>query len=664
MTSTPAIKPYGAWPSTISAADVARAGIRLGDVALVPGPAGEEVWWTEGRPAEGGRQVVVRRTPGGAARDVLPPGWNARTRLHEYGGTAWLPVAGAGGLGLVFANFDDQRVYLLDATAGEPRPLTPEPPEPAAWRYADPVLAPGGAQVWWVREAHAAEGIVRHLVAVPLDGSAADDPTAVRELAGGSDFLAGARPSPDGRRLAWLAWDHPRMPWDGTELRVADLAPDGTVGPGRTVLGGPDEAVFQAEWADPGSLYAVSDRSGWWNPYRVGIDSDPKPLCPRAEEFGLPLWAPGMSTFAVLDDGRLAVLHGRGDLRLGVLDPATGELRDIDLPYRVLGSPLRGGAGTAVVLPAGGPRTPPTVLRVELSDGHHEPVHSVAGAADLPDPAFLPDPTDETLPGPGGRDVHALVYPPANPEVTAPPGELPPYVVFVHGGPTSRSAPALDLSKAFFTSRGIGVVDVNYGGSSGYGREYRERLRGQWGVVDVEDCVAAAQALVADGRADGARVAIRGGSAGGWTTLAAVACTDVFAAGASYYGVADLLSFAEQTHDFESHYLDGLVGPLPEARDRYVERSPLTHADAISCPVLLLQGLEDLVVPPAQSEVIRDALARNGIPHAYLAFAGEQHGFRRAETIVAALEAELSFHGQVLGFDPVGVPRLTLTTPA
>ncbi len=657
------VTPYGAWPSPISAADVAKAGIQLGRVAIVGDPAAAETWWSEARPAEGGRQVVVRRCGDEPPVDLLPAPWNARSRVHEYGGSAWLPVPdGAGGHALVFAHWDDQRLYRLDAGSSEPRPLTPEPTEPAGWRYVDPVPAPGGTHLWWVREAHDGGRVTRHIVAVPLDGSAADDPSSVREVVGGSDFLAGPRPSPDGRRLAWLAWDHPRMPWDGTELRVADLDPDGVAGPARTVLGRPAESVFQPEWADDEALHAVSDRTGWWNLYRVPADGgEVDALCPREEEFGVPLWAPGMATYAVLGDGRLAVLHGRGAMSLGVLDPRTGELTDLDLPHRVLVPVLRG-AGSTVALTAGGPRIATTVLRVDMASGESTEVHAAADPGDLPDPAYLPEPTDETLPGPGGREVHALVYPPTNPEAEAPADELPPYVVFVHGGPTAHVQPSLDLEKAYFTSRGVGVVDVNYGGSTGYGREYRERLREQWGVVDVEDCVAAGLALADQGRADRRRLAIRGGSAGGWTTLAALTSTDAFAAGVSYYGVAELLRFAEDTHDFESRYLDGLIGPLPQCRERYVERAPLSHVDDLSCPVLLLQGLEDEVVPPSQAELFRDALVRKGIPHAYLAFPGEQHGFRRAETVIAALQAELSFYGQVLGFDPPDVPRLALST--
>jgi dipeptidyl aminopeptidase/acylaminoacyl peptidase len=596
--------------------------------------------------------------------------------VHEYGGVAWLPVDGA----LVFANWADQRVYRLDipeagaADGGtaEPVPLTPEPPTPAGWRYADPVLAPDGASVWWVREAHEDGQITRSLVAVPLDGSAE-----VRELVGGSDFLASPRPSPDGTRLAWLAWDHPRMPWDGTELRVGTLGPDGTVESVTTVLGGPAESVLQPEWADAETLYAVSDRTGWWNLHRIPLGRPagpagaagpaasaasggpaPEPLCPQAEEFGHPLWLLGQTTYGLLGDGRLLVRHGTDAETFGVLDPATGVLSDLSLPYTAW-QPMLSVVGQRAVAVAAGPTTAPAVVLVDVAAGTAEPLR--ISLADLPDPAYLPEPRPVTVPGPGERDVHAWVYPPRSPAAVAPAGELPPYVVFVHGGPTMHSPAVLDLEKAYFTSRGIGVVDVNYGGSTGYGRAYRERLRRQWGVVDVEDCIAAVQALVRDGLADGARLAIRGGSAGGWTTLAALTGTDVFAAGTSHYGVAELIQFAAETHDFESRYVDGLVGVLPQDRDVYVERAPLSHVDDLSCPVLLTQGLEDRVVPPAQAEKFVAALERKGIPYAYLAFAGEQHGFRRAETVVTTLEAELSFYGQVLGFTPPDVPVLALS---
>jgi len=653
--AAPVTARYGAWPSPIGASDVAVAGIRLSGPTTVHTDSGDEVWWAEARPTEGGRTVIVRRDAAGAVSDVLPAGWNARTRVHEYGGTAWLPLPGGG---LAFADWSDQRVYRLDPGSTAPTPLTPEPAEAAGLRYADPVLAPGGEEIWWVREAHDQGTIRRHIVAVPVSGAAAADPAAVREIAGGSDFLAFPRPAPDGRRLAWIAWDHPRMPWDGTELRVGELGPAGTVTSVATVLGGPDESVLQPEWADADTLYAVSDRSGWWNLYRLPAGGgEPEPLCPRAEEFGHPLWQLAMTTYAVLADGRLVVRHGTDTLALGVLDPATGELTDLDLPYTLFGSVDVD--GDTVLTTAASPVEPPEVVAVDLPTGAVTVLRR--SMAEPPDPAYLPQPRSIVVAGPGERDVHAHVYPPSSPDAVAPDGELPPYVVFVHGGPTSHSPAILDLEKAYFTSRGIGVIDVNYGGSTGYGRAYRERLRREWGIVDVEDCVAAVQALVRDGLADGERLGIRGGSAGGWTTLAALTTTDAFAAGVSYYGVAELIAFTADTHDFESRYIDGLVGTLPEDRDVYVERAPLSHVDQLSCPVLLLQGLEDKVVPPSQAELFAAALEKKGIPHAYLPFAGEQHGFRKQETVVAALEAELSFYGQVFGFDPPGVPVLPLT---
>ncbi|MGH3321094.1 MAG: prolyl oligopeptidase family serine peptidase [Streptosporangiaceae bacterium] len=654
MTERPS---YGTWPSPISAADVARAGLRLG----FPRVVGDDMWWQETRPAEEGRTTIVHRGPDGTARDVLPAPWNARTRVHEYGGRSYLPLPGDEGHAIVFADYADQRLYHLDADGGGPRPLTPEPQAKAGVRYADLVLAPSRDEVWCIRERHTREGVRRDIAAVPLDGGAASDPGAIRSLVSGSDFLAFPCPSPDGRHIAWIAWDHPQMPWDGTELRVAAVRGDGRLGPSTALMGGRTESVLSPVWADDESLYAVSDWSGWWNLYRVPVlGGPPQPEYPSEEEFAGALWALGGSSFALLGDGRVAVLHGVGDHRLGVLDPDEAELHDLDLPYTEWAKGVDTD-GTTIVGVAGASDRPLAVVRVDVASGRVEEIRRELDG--LPDAAYLPEPRPETLPGPSDREVHANIYPPANPEVTPPDDERPPYVVFVHGGPTSYSPALLDLEKAYFTSRGIGVIDVNYGGSTGYGRAYRERLRRQWGIVDVEDAVAAVQALVERGEADGDRLAVRGGSAGGWTALAAVTRTDVFQAGTSYYGVSELLRFVEDTHDFESRYIDGLVGELPDDRDVYVSRAPLSHVDEISCPVLLIQGLEDPIVPPSQSEEVAKALARKGIPYAFLTFEGEAHGFRKAESLIASLEAELSFYGQVFGFKPPGVPRLELIRP-
>lgn len=663
MGAVPEAAPYGAWPSPISASDVAHGQRRLAFPTVARG--GSDVWWQQTCPEEGGRTTIVHQGPGGSSRRLLPAPWSARTRVHEMGGRSYLPVSVGDGHGVVFADYADQRLYRLDRpgeSGVEPQPLTPEPAEPAGLRYADLVGSPDGTEVWCVCERHGRGRVTRALVAVPLDASAAGEPAALRELAAGSDFLVDPRPSPDGRHLAWIAWDHPRMPWDGTELRVAEIGGDGRAGEVRILAGGPGESVLAPAWAGPGALYAVSDRSGWWNLYHFPLDGAAgRGVYPAEEEFAAPPWELGARPYAVLDDGRLAVLHGvGGESRLGVLDPVTAELTDLDLPYRVFSTGLDTDGATVVTV-AGSPAFPPSAVWVNLATGSAEVL--ARQLEDPPDPAYLPQPASESLPGPGGRPVRAHVYPPTNPDVAAPAAEKPPYLTFVHGGPTACSPPVLNLEVAYFTSRGLGVIDVDYGGSSGYGRAYRERLRGQWGIVDVEDTAAAARALADRGEADGERLAIRGGSAGGWTALSALARTDAFTAGTSYYGVAELLQFAQETHDFESRYLDGLVGQLPADHDVYVERSPLAHVSAISCPVLLLQGLEDPIVPPSQAEMFAAALSRSGVPYAYVPFEDEAHGFRIARNISTSLEAELSFYGQAFGFEPPGVPKLELNRP-
>jgi dipeptidyl aminopeptidase/acylaminoacyl peptidase len=677
--------PFGAWPSPIEAADVGRGRLRI----AFPTVIGGEVWWQEGRPEEAGRVTVVQRAAGGKLADLLPAPWNARTRVHEYGGLSYLPVPRASvrpaggraprGHAIVFANYADQRLYVAEPDVAdgkqEPRPITPDPVaaglDPAGLRYADFVLAANRREIWCVREQHSDGKVSRAIVAVPLDGSAATDPEAVRPLVTGSDFLAFPTPSPDGKRLAWICWNHPHMPWDGTELRVATVTAAGTgkkggpevVGRARLVKGGLRESVLAPVWRDNTSLYVATDWTGWWNIYQVGLTGEPpQALYPAEEEFAGPLWQLGGRPFAVLGDGRLAVVHGRGGMRLGLLDPDTSELTDLDLPMNEFG-PVLSADGTAIVAMAGGPTQPLSVVRVDAATSRLEVLR--ADLDDVPEEAYLPVPRPVEVEGRYGRVVHALVYPPTSPDAVGPEGEHPPYVVWVHGGPTGQALGLLDLGKAYFTSRGIGIIDVNYGGSTGYGRLYRERLRRQWGIVDVEDAMAAARWLVEAGQADPARLAIRGGSAGGWTALAAVttgtANGAVFSAATSYYGVSDLNAFAAQTHDFESRYLDGLVGPLPGFEHIYAERAPIGHVTDATCPILLLQGLDDPIVSPEQSERIASDLAAHGIPHAYIAFDGESHGFRRAESQTASLEAELSFYGQILGFTPPGIPGIKLT---
>jgi dipeptidyl aminopeptidase/acylaminoacyl peptidase len=668
---------YGAWPSPISAADVAHAQVRLS----FPTIRGDDVWWQETRPDEGGRTTIIHREADGETTELLPAPWDARTRVHEYGGRSYLPIVVGDGYGIVFSNYEDQRLHRLDPGDAKPHPLTPEAAIPAGLRYADFVLSPDGTEVWCVCEGHvmiapqangtapaegqapATESVRRAIVAVPLDGRAADDPAAIRELVSGANFYASPTPSPDGGHLAWVQWNHPRMPWDGTELRVANLE-DGKVERARTVKGGLNESAVAPLWCDERQVYVVSDWSGWWNIYQVGLyGGSPAAQYPAEEEFAAPLWQLGGKPYAVLANGRLAVLHGQGDQRLGIYDPDTAELTDLELPYTDW-QPTLAADGQSIVGIAGGPTTPLAVVRVDaVGEGSAAKVTELRRELDkLPDAAYLPIPEARTLEGPFGRPVYAYVFPPTNPEAQAPEDELPPYVVFVHGGPTGRVSSVLSLQRAYFTSRGIGVVDVNYGGSAGYGRSYRERLRKQWGIVDVDDAVAAAEALAADGLADQDRLAIRGMSAGGWTTLAAITRTSVFKAATSYFGISDLKAFAEETHDFESQYLFGLIGPLPGFERAYEERSPLTHAGQASCPVLLLQGLDDPIVPPAQSEQFAAALGEHDTPYAYLTFEGESHGFRRTDTIITSLESELAFYGRTLGFQPPNTRELPLTT--
>jgi dipeptidyl aminopeptidase/acylaminoacyl peptidase len=669
------IAPYGTWKSPVTAAEAASEHARLS----FPAMAGDEVWWQEKRPAEGGRTTVMARAVAngvaGRIRELLPTQYNVRTRVHEYGGQSFLPVPNTSGspFDLVFASLTDQRLYRVATETGaaepiEPTPLTPEPEVPAGLRYADMVLSPHGREIVCVREAQDADGaITRAIVAVPLDGSAAADPAAVRVLVTGAHFFAYPAPSPDGSRLAWISWDHPRMPWDGTELRVGP-ASGTTVASSELVMGGPAESVLAPAWAGADALYAVSDASGWWNLYQVTAAEGavPRPLCPREEEFSGTLWQIGRRPYAMLGDGRLAVLHGLGALRLGFLDVTSGTLTDAELPgYQVFQGPIAvPSSGEWVAVTAGGPAARWAMLRVAVHGGTPEVLSEEPRVAF--DPAYLPVPRQVSLSdGPDSAVVHAIVYPPASPVAAGPPGELPPYIVWAHSGPTSLALPVLDVEKAYFTSRGIGVIDVNYGGSAGYGRGYRQRLAGHWGVVDVADALHAALALAAAGEADRARLGIRGHSAGGWTALAAVTSglatnEPVFAAAVSYYGVSDLKPFAATTHDFESRYLDGLLGPLPAATAVYDERSPVGHVTSGTCPILILQGMDDPIVPPAQSDTIARDLAAHGTPYAYLKFPGESHGFRMAESNITALEAELAFYGQIMGFIPPGVPPVAL----
>lgn len=642
--------PYGAWPSPVSPAELAESGVRFGDVAVDRGRA----YWTESRPDEGGRGVVVRETTGGH-EDVTPEDADVRTLVHEYGGGDVAVDAGT----VYYAEYDDQRLYRLPPE-DPPEPITPEPPVERGDRYADLEPSPDGDRLYCVRERHREDGTVENaLVVVPTGGG---DPRVVAE---GHDFYSFPRLDPDGDRLAWTTWDHPRMPWDGTELHVAAVADDGGLADERVVLGGPGESVFQPQWG-PGGLYAVSDRTDWWNLYRVDPAGEDPPtnLHAREAEFGTPQWTFGLSTYAFRPDGSVAVVvTEEGRRRLGILDaPGAGsgdrdrdrdyDLRFPDVDAMVHEHPRVRTDGDAAVFVANWTDRPAKLVRWRPGEG--TTVLRRGSTVDL-DPAYVSEPeavayrTDDDE-----FDAHGFYYPPHNPDADPPEEGRPPVVVTVHGGPTSQTVPAFDLETQLFTTRGIGVFDLNYRGSTGYGRPYRDRLNGQWGVADAADCANAARFLEESGRADPDRIAVRGGSAGGYAVLCALAFHDEFDAGVDYYGVSDLAALAEDTHKFESRYLDGLVGPYPEAADVYRERSPVHHAGGIGVPLLVLQGADDPVVPPAQSEAILGELADRGVAHAYVEFEGEQHGFRRAESIRRAAELELSFLGSVFGFDPDG----------
>ena len=624
--------PHGSWPTPLTSELVVRAAARLGEVVV----DGDDVWWSESRPSEQGRSVIVRRSADGTVTDVLPAPWNARTRVHEYGGGAWTVSGGT----LWFTEFTDQRLYRLDPDSDTPVPVTPEPDVRAGVRHADLDVTAEGLLA--VRETHPADGgpadVVNEIVRVGTDGT--------EVLVSGPDFVAAARPGPDGS-LAWLQWDHPYMPWDAAQLVVR--APGGSE---TVVAGGPGESAVQPEWDADGSLWFLSDRTDFWSLYRWRSGSDAELVLDVGSDIAGPQWVFGQSRYALLSDGRIALAYGRaGSDRLAVLD-RDGGLHELDLPYgtfRYLTA-----QGTAVVCVAGSPSSEPVVLRVDVDSGSREVLRP---ARDLGvDPAWFSRPEHVTFPtedrGTGIAEAHALVYPPTNPEASAPEGELPPLMVIVHGGPTAGAVPVLDVEIQYWTSRGFCVADVDYRGSTGYGRRYRDALQGRWGVLDLDDVVACARYLADSGRVDPARMAITGGSAGGYTTLAALTMRPgTFTAGASHYGVADLGALARETHKFESRYLDGLVAPWPSGADVYAERSPINHVDALDTPLAVFQGDEDEVVPPDQAEAIVAALRKKGVPHAYRLFAGEQHGFRKAENIRAALDGELSFYAQVWGFD-------------
>jgi dipeptidyl aminopeptidase/acylaminoacyl peptidase len=659
------VAPFGTWKSPITSDLIVSGSVRLGEIVL----DGQDIYWSEGRPEEGGRSVIVRRTRQGRNVDAIPASFNARSRVHEYGGGAYLVTDGV----VYFSHFEDQRLYR-QVPGGEPQPITPE----ADLRYADGIMDRGRNRIICVQEDHTnpEREAANRIVGIDLTGEHAQ-----KVLVEGNDFYAAPRLSPDGSKLAWLTWNHPSMPWDSTQLWVAEVKADGCLGQGVPVAGGKGESVFQPEWSPDGVLYFVSDRSGWWNLYRwrplsvpsasmgeareEGRDVARSPVafagageaerveavCDRAPEraeFGLPQWVFGLSTYGFASAQRLVCAYTQeGTWHLASVDTETGWLEPIETPYSSLGG-MRVGRGCVVII-GGSPMEPSAIVCLDLHSGKREVLRR-SRALDL-EPGYLSEPRAIEFPTENGLTAHALYYAPQNRDFAGPADERPPLLVISHGGPTSATSSALNLGIQYWTSRGIAVLDVNYGGSTGYGRAYRERLNGQWGVVDVNDCVNGTRDLVEQGEVDRERLMIRGGSAGGYTTLCALTFRDVFKAGASYYGVSDLAALAQETHKFESRYLDRIVGPYPEEQDLYRERSPIHFTDHLKCPVIFFQGLDDKMVPPNQAEMMVKALRAKGVPVAYLPFGGEQHGFRRAENIKRALEAELYFYSRIFGFE-------------
>lgn len=628
---TPQIASYGSWKSPIAADDVFARSVGLSAIQQ----DGDDLYWAESRPE--GRTVIVRRPPHQRPVDVTPPGYNARTRVHEYGGGAYLAAGGV----VYFANFADQRMHR-QVPGSEPEPCT----RTEGMRYADAILDEARGRIIAVREDHTGDAPqpVNTLVAI---STACDDDGQI--LVSGNDFYSTPRLNPEGTRLAWLTWNHPNMPWDGTELWVAELLPDGALGQRTLVAGGEAESIFQPQWSPDGILYFVSDRTGWWNLYRwQEPQGRVEALCPMKAEFGEPQWRFGASTYGFESAERLICAYSQnGYYRLASLDTRTLGFRTFRLPYTFIRD-VHVAPGQAFFV-AGSAENLAALVQFDVATGEITVLRRAQEMTVEPGYVSIAQPVE--FPTDQGRTAHGFFYPPQNQDFAAPPEELPPLLVLSHGGPTGATYPVFRYRIQYWTTRGFAVLDVNYGGSTGYGRAYRERLKGEWGIVDVADCVNGARHLVAQGLVDGNRLAITGGSAGGYATLCALTFHDRFRAGASYYGISDLEAMTKETHKFESRYLDGLVGPYPERRDLYVARSPIHHIEQLACPLILLQGLDDPIVPPNQSEMMFDALRRRGLPVAYLTFEGEQHGFVKAENSERALEAEFYFYSRIFQFE-------------
>ena len=641
--------PYGSWQSPISSDLIVSESVKLSDIVL----DGDDIYWIEMRPSEGGRNIIVRCTSDGQRADITPPDFNSRTRVHEYGGRSFAVDQAD----VYFSNFSDQRIYRQQPN-GVPSAITTD----KSLYFADIIVDRLHPGLICVCEDHSGQGAEpeNRLIRIDLaEGGETSDPQ-LTVLAWGSDFYASPCLSPDGSQLAWLSWNHPNMPWDGTELWIGTIGQDGTLSKSEKVAGGRDESIFQPQWSPDGTLYFVSDRTGWWNLYRRR-QNEIKPILEMEAEFGMPQWLFGMSTYAFESAQRLICTytqHGRS--QLAQIDVATDRLDTIETPYTGIAY-LRASPGCAVFV--GGSATEPTAIVKLDTDTHSLEILRRSSRNEI-DRGYISIPRTIEFPTTRAQTSHAFFYPPQNKNYQAPAGDRPPLIVISHGGPTAAATDSLNPAIQYWTSRGIAVLDVNYGGSTGYGRAYRQRLYGEWGVVDTNDCVNGAKYTIETFGIDPDRLIIRGSSAGGYTTLCALVFHDVFKAGASYYGVSDLEALAQETHKFEARYLDQLVGPYPERKDLYIARSPIHHGQDLSCPVIFFQGLEDKVVPPDQAERMVDILRDKKLPVAYVAFEKEQHGFRMAQNIKRSLDAELYFYSRIFGFqladeiEPVEIENL------
>ncbi|MBT4126916.1 MAG: prolyl oligopeptidase family serine peptidase [Chloroflexi bacterium] len=637
--------PYGSWESPISADLITQGGLRLGEVRV----DGEDVYWHEGRPEEAGRYVIVKRSADGSTTDVNPAPYNARNAVHEYGGSAYAVRDGA----VYFANWDDQRIYKASASgAGQPEAITDEPAIERGVRFADLRLTSDSKWILAVSETHHEDREADNaIVVVPTDGSGD-----VQVLASGHDFYSSPRQNPAGDKICWLSWDHPNMPWDGCELWIADFdSATGSVSNEQKITGGTDTSIVQPDWAPANSgqddtLVFITDESGWWNLTKWSAGKI-TPLLAEEKDHGGPAWAFGFSTYSFLEDGAVLLKgtkNGKGAFRMVTLHAR--EVAETVVPHTSIAEVNV--IGEQVVYIGASPTSAAEIVVAALGNGATTTLKS---SSDIElDDAYLSVPEAITFPSTDDGEAHAFYYAPTNPEFESSGDEKPPLLVISHGGPTSATSSALSLPVQFWTSRGFAVVDVNYRGSTGHGKAFRDALKGNWGVYDTDDCIAAADYLVGRGQADTNRLAIKGGSAGGYTTINALTFEDRFAVGATYYGIADLSVFIGDTHKYESRYMDTLIGPYPEAKQLYHDRSAINFMDRLSCPMIILQGLEDKIVPPSQAEIMAGALRDKGLPFALMMFEGEQHGFRQSKNIKASLEGELYFYGRVMGFSPAG----------